>query len=303
MFGYVTIAPDALEPERRDRYRACYCGLCHTLKARHGQLGRATLSYDMTFLLLLLSSLYEPEETEGRERCAPHPFKPHAFACSAVSEYCADMNVALAYHKLLDDWRDDHSQAARWQAARLRAAYERVRASYPNQCAEIERRLNEISALEREGSPEPDAPANLTARMLGAVYRYREDLWADTLQRMGEALGRFIYLMDAWEDLPRDLKKGRYNPLKAYANREDYEAFIKDSLTLLISECADAFETLPTVQDMDILRNILYAGCWTRYRQNRLRRGQGSGELEPARTRGTRACGSLCRATHKEDGA
>ncbi len=285
MFGYVTIAAGALAPERQARYRTCYCGLCRTLKQRHGGLSRLTLSYDMTFLYLLLCSMYEPEETEARERCLPHPFKPHAYVQSGLSEYCADMNIALAYHKCRDDWADDRSLAARAQMKLLDGAYARVSALYPEKCAEIERCLSELSALERAGELSPDGPANLTARMLGVCYRYREDEWAPTLQLVGEALGRFVYLMDAYDDLPRDLRKKRYNPLAPLSGREDYESFVKESLTLLIAECTEAFETLPLVKDMDILRNILYAGCWSRYQQKQMRRDRKGGKVEPRKAR------------------
>ena len=192
MFGYVTIAAGALTQEQRERYRAYYCGLCHALKRRYGALGRMTLSYDMTFLYLLLNSLYEPDETQGTARCLPHPFRPHVYIQSELCDYCCDMNLALAYHKCLDDWHDDRSLSGRAEAALLADAYARVAAAYPETCGEIERCLAAISRLEHEGASSPDAAANLTASMLGAIYRYREDLWADTLQRIGEGLGRFI---------------------------------------------------------------------------------------------------------------
>ena len=207
MFGYVTIAAGALTQEQRERYRAYYCGLCHALKHRYGALGRMTLSYDITFLYLLLSSLYEPDEIRGTARCLPHPFRPHAYVQSELCDYCCDMNLALAYHKCLDDWHDDRSLPGRAEAALLAEAYGRVAAAYPKPCGEIERSLAAISVLEHEGEPSPDAAANLTASMLGAIYRYREDLWADTLQRIGEGLGRFIYLMDAYDDLEADLMR------------------------------------------------------------------------------------------------
>ena len=75
MFGYVTIDPTELPKHAQERYQAYYCGLCRTLYRRYGNLGRATLSFDMTFLLILLSSLYEPAETLSRERCLPHPVR------------------------------------------------------------------------------------------------------------------------------------------------------------------------------------------------------------------------------------
>lgn len=273
----MTIAPGSLSPDRQERYRAHYCGLCRTLERNFGRIGQMTLSYDVTFLYLLLSSLYEPDEETGTERCIPHPVKPHAYVCNALADYCCDMNIALAYHKCMDDWQDDHSLTGRAEAALLQRGYAEVQQRRPEKCAQIEECLKELSRLEAQEGASLDEAANLSAKMLGILYRYREDTWSDTLQRMGEALGRFIYLMDAYDDLERDMRKNRFNALRAYHDQPDYEAFVKESLTLLIAECTDAFETLPLVQDMDILRNILYAGCWTRYQQKQLRRERKNG--------------------------
>ena len=101
--------------------------------------------------------------------------------------------------------------------------------------------------------------------MLGEIYACKDDIWKDTLRCVGEAVGRFIYLMDAYEDLPADRRLGRFNPLKTMSESADYETLLKDALSLLIAEGAEAFETLPCIQDVDILRNILYSGVWARY--------------------------------------
>ena len=273
MFGYITIAPDALPKERSDRYRSFYCGLCRTLRQRHGSLSRITLSYDLTFLYILLNSLYEPQETMGLEHCFLHPVAGRNYVYSEPAEYCADMNVALSYHKCMDNWQDDRSIISRSEAALLQKAYDRVFMKYPEKCRQIETCLKELNALEKAGDNSLDGAANLTAQMLGVVYRYKEsDYWADTLAQMGQGLGRFIYLMDAYEDLPGDLRKGRYNPLAVYHQREDYESFVHQCLTMLIAECTEAFEMLPVVQDADLLRNILYGGCWMRYHALQKRR-------------------------------
>ncbi|MBE5777865.1 MAG: hypothetical protein E7331_00880 [Clostridiales bacterium] len=266
MFGYVTVAKDGLSKEAQERYRAFYCGLCRQLRIRHGSLSRLTLSYDLTFLYLLLSSLYEPEETRGRECCAPHPFRAHSYIDNELAAYCADMNLLLAYHKCRDDWQDEGSFAGRQGAAALKKAYEKVKQAHGSKCNAVEECLAEIGRIEKNGVLEPDRLANLSGRMLGIVYRWREDEWADTLQHMGEGLGRFIYIMDAYDDLEKDCRKGRYNPLKDLSKQADYETLMLDSLRWMIGECAQEFETLPLVNDMEILRNILYAGCWTRYR-------------------------------------
>lgn len=294
MFGYVTIAGDALAPERQARYRAHYCGLCQTLGKRHGPVGQMTLSYDLTFLYMLLSSLYEPEENSGMARCVPHPCKAHAYVENEFAAYCCDMNIAVAYHKCMDDWKDDHSPIGRAEAALLQKSYDRVCAQYPEKCQRIEACLKSLAKLEQEDASALDGAANLSGEILGILYRYQEDMWGDTLEQMGRALGRFIYLMDAYDDLDKDIRKKRFNALREYRERDDYEAFVKESLTLLIAECTDAFETLPLVQDMDILRNILYAGCWTRYRlrQTKLDR-KSSVPANPSKTAPKR----------KEDGA
>ncbi len=265
MFGYININPEALGEAARERYQAYYCGLCRTLKERHGNMGRVTLSYDMTFLLILLSSLYEPEEERAAGRCALHPVKERPFARNEIAGYVADMNIALAYHKKMDDWADDRSAAGLAQATLLRGAYGRVEKRYPEKCTHIERRLTEITEIERARDLRMDPPANLTASLLGELFAYRDDLWQTPLRRMGEELGRFIYMMDAYDDLPEDAKRNRYNPLIPLQDREDFEELTRETLMMTMAECVRAFEVLPLVKDAEILRNVLYGGVWRRY--------------------------------------
>ena len=266
MFGYVITNAEALPKERQARFRAFYCGLCRQLRKKYGLSGAATLSFDMTFLALLLNALYEPGETLGQERCAIHPVKTHDYIDTAPLEYVADMNVALAYHKCQDDWLDDRRLISAAEAKLLKRAYQGVSERYPGRCAAIEGWLDEIHAIEKAELQEIDPPVNATGRALGALFVWRDDdPWAETLREIGDGLGRFIYLMDAYDDLPEDVRKGRYNPLKHYSAREDYETMCRSALTMAVADATRAFELLPVVQDVDILRNILYSGVWTKY--------------------------------------
>lgn len=267
MFGYVTINPDALPSSSVARYRGFYCGLCRTLGQRYGNKGRITLSNDMTFLLVLLSSLYEPEETVSEGFCVFHPTKKQTYIQTEFSGYVADMNIILAYHKCMDDWEDDRSAAGLMQAKLLTVAYQKVQAQYPEKCEAIFSSLKHISSLEKESIATVDSLANLTGKMLGEIYAVRDDYWTSILRTMGEAMGRFVYMMDAYDDLPADLRKKRFNPLMQLRREEQFESLCKAGLSLLIAECADAFELLPLERDVDILRNILYSGVWTRYAQ------------------------------------
>ena len=266
MFGYVITNPESLDKARQQRFRAFYCGLCATLQSRHGLLGSATLSFDMTFLAVLLNALYEPGETAGEARCLPHPMKKHDFITSPVMDYAADMNVALAYHKCLDNWRDDKSLSSAAEARLLTRAYDRVRRERPEKCAAIEAWLSEIHDIEASGREEIDPPVNATGRALGELFVYRSgDMWSNALREIGDGLGRFIYFMDAYEDLDEDVRKARFNPLKAYREHADFEEMCRSALTMMIADATRAFEQLPIVLDADILRNILYSGAWSKY--------------------------------------
>ena len=281
MFGYVIANPDTLTPEELARYKACYCGLCRALRLRHGSLSRLTLTYDMTFLVLLIESMYEPEAETGAERCAAHPVREHEYSHSAVTDYAADMNVLLAWQNCMDDWRDERRLLSRAEAALFSAAYRRASEAWPEKARVIEEELSSLGELERRGEQDPDAGARCFGRLMGELFVYRPDdaVWAPRLRRFGEELGEFIYIMDAVLDLGRDAERGSYNPLAAFAAGKTEEE-LYDLLTMLIGECAAVFELLPVVQDAGIMRNILYSGVWTRYNaaKARSKKGEKAGE-------------------------
>lgn len=276
MFGYVTAVKDGLTEEQFRRYRACYCGLCHALREKHGQLCRMTLNYDMTFLILLLSSLYEPEEQSGESRCAAHPAKPQAFWRNEITDYAADMNVALAYHKLMDDARDDGSLLREGTAKLLEKGYAQVKERWPVQCAAIEEELAALSLAEKENDPVPDRGAACFGRLMAAVFRWREDRWTPAVSETAFRLGELIYLEDAAVDMASDVRRGRYNPLYAMWGEVRPLSACEPLLMMTAGSCMAAFDRLPLVQDGDILKNILLSGVWSRYHQARLRQERGA---------------------------
>ncbi len=266
MFGYIVTYPDALPEARQQRFKAMYCGLCRTLRKRHGFLTTTTLSYDLTFLALLLNALYEPGELTKRERCVANPAKQHDYVSTPVMDYVADMNIALAYHKCRDDWHDDKNPLSAGEAALLRRAYRTVEKAYPRRCAAIEDWLRQIHQWEKDNVLEIDLPVNATGRMLAELFVWPEqDMFTDDLRAIGDGLGRFVYFMDAYDDLPKDMRRGSYNPLKPLSDREDYEPLCKAALMAMIADAADAFERLPILLDADIIRNVLYSGVWSKY--------------------------------------
>lgn len=265
MFGYVSIDSSSLLAEEKDRYQAHYCGLCHCLGTAYGFPGRMTLTYDMTFLSILLSAVYCDTEKTGTFRCPSGPWRKCSFVVTEMTDYAADMNLVLAYYKATDDRQDDGSISAAFKEKVLADRAERAMKKWPVQSAAIRQCLKELSFMEARNELNPDLPTNCFAALMGALFALRpEDPLAGTLYQMGCALGRFIYLMDAAMDLKADIKKERYNPLIAQMDTD-----FTPLLTMLIGECTEAFETLPLRQDEQILRNILYAGVWTKYKLKR----------------------------------
>lgn len=261
MFGYLIASAPSLSEAETARYKASYCGLCRSLKARHGQLSRLTLNYDMTFLIILIESLYEPEETRGEDICISHMFEKRAWWRSEITDYAADMNVALSYLKCRDNWKDDGSFAALAEGAALQKAYREISGKYPRQCAAMENGIFGLSMLEAEHAEDADAASAAFGQIMGSVFVYREDRWQDVLYSLGDSLGRFIYLMDACMDLDSDARKGSYNPFRRYYGLDNEERF-RAILKIFLSDAVRAFEVLPLVEDTAILKNILCSGIW-----------------------------------------
>ena len=267
MFGYVTASFSELTKEQKERYNAVYCGICRRIRVQSGNGARLGLSYDMAFLAMLLMSLYEPEEEGGGRACVLHPVKPRPWVDNAFVRYAADMNVALAYYNFLDDWQDDGKHTAKWMADAFSKHLTQIEQRYPRQCAAIRACIQRLSELEKAQCANPDEPAACFGQLMGELLTYEEDMWADTLRQMGQALGRFIYLLDAALDYDKDAKKGKYNPYLAMGTGKD-RARWEEYLVLTMGRCTAWFEKLPLVQDKPLLDNILYSGVWGNYRRN-----------------------------------
>ena len=270
MFGYVRADGAELQKDERKRYGAVYCGICRSIRESASQVARLGLQYDMAFLALLLMSLYEPEERGGDHACLLHPLRH--WTDNEYIRYAADMNVALAYYKCLDDVHDEGALGAKLMAGTLQKSMAQIRQRYPRQVDAMERCIDRLAQLEKEGCSNPDETAGCFGELMGQLFVYEEDMWAPALYQMGFSLGRFIYIADAAADYRRDKKKKRYNPFLAMGMAEDWAAW-EQYLVLAMGRCTEQYERLPLVQDKGLLDNILYSGVWLRYR--RQSRGNG----------------------------
>ena len=273
MFGYVSISAKELTKPQLQRYNSVYCGICRCIRQQASQTARLTLQYDMAFLALLLMSLYEPEETTGPNACLLHPIQKRPWVDNPYIRYAADLNVALAYFKSMDDWQDEGKHSAKWIMGSLEKSYPAIAERYDRQCTAIESCIHQLEQLEQENCSNPDEVANCFGRLMGELFVYQEDFWADTLREMGNALGRFIYLADAAIDYDKDAKKNTYNPFLAMGTGKDWPRW-EEYLVLDMSRCTEYFEKLPLVQDKALLDNVLYSGVWTNFGKLRKKAGE-----------------------------
>ena len=280
MFGYVIPNHTTLSPEARGRYRSAYCGLCRRIDALHGLRGRFTLSYDLTFLNLLLCSLYEGETecVQGCSRCPVHPLHGVDWRASGPTDYCADLSVALHYYNAADKWQDDHNLLGLGYEKLLERCQADAAQRWPRQCNAIRSCLARLAEYESAGSEDLDAVSGCFGELMAELFDYRQDHWSPELRSIGFSLGKFIYLLDAYDDLARDKRRDAYNPLKALSRQPGYEEEMREIFELLLAQCAQSFERLPCVEDVDLLRNILYSGVWLKYNCKNAKRSDKTGQ-------------------------
>lgn len=214
MFGYVRPTQQLSDTEQA-RFQQVYCGMCHTLGRRYGLAGRMVLNYDLTFLAILLSD----GQTEGQcRRCIRHPFKGQMCVCGDDAfDLAADMSVILTWWQIQDGIADHgFFGGLKYRAASvlLRRAYRKARARRPAFDESTRRHLEELARLEGERCPSIDAAADTFARLLSdAAGEVQEPVKSRVLAQLLYHLGRWIYLIDAADDLKKDVKSGSYNPL------------------------------------------------------------------------------------------
>lgn len=270
MFGYITIDKPELKVKEFYRYKAYYCGLCRALKEEYGFKGRMTLTYDMTFLVIFLTSLYESENRELKTRCPVHPVKKIPVLQNEITAYGAKMNVLLSYYHFEDDWKDEKKIPGLAGIHLYKRCAKKICEEYPRQSKAIRLQLRKLADYEQRNETDLDTVSGCFAELMEELFVWREDVWEEHVRKFGFYLGKFIYIMDAYEDLEQDMEKGNYNPLahiykSLEGDREEYEQEIYNILVMMIGEASGAFEKLPCIQEAEILKNIIYSGVWAKY--------------------------------------
>ena len=267
MFGYVRPVLDRLDEGQRDAYQGAYCGLCHVLGKRHGWLARFTLQYDFTFLAILLMA-GEAQSEPACRRCPAHPLRrPRACLQGTQMIAAADQSMILTWHKLSDDVSDHGAITGlpyRMVRRVFRRAYRRAAESQPEFDRQVRDGLTRLRQLEQSRCNQLDRVADTFAGILScASAAYPK---GSPMRRMlGELLyhlGRWIYLVDAWDDLEEDRKNSRYNPLEARFQGRALEErdYLETTMTHSARLAGAAANLMELGSWTPVVENILYLG-------------------------------------------
>lgn len=270
MFGYVRPVLGRLDESERAAYQSSYCGLCHTMGKRYGFPARFSLNYDFTFLAVLLCGGKGETDKQCR-RCPAHPIRtPRECLCGAGVDAAADISMILTWYKLTDDVEDrGFLSGLPYRVLRriYRRGYRSAAARSPNYDARVCRSMEQLKQMERQQSPQLDRVADTFASILSAAADglLLDEPKARAMEQLLYHLGRWIYLIDAWDDLEEDEKQNRYNPLNARFNGQARQArdYVETTLTHSTRLLASAANLLDFGSWTAVVNNVIYSGLPT----------------------------------------
>ena len=283
MFGYVTPLKAEMKVKDYERFKCYYCGLCCHIKNIFGNVPRTFLNYDMTFLGLLLDGLSDDEIKVKKHLCVLHPSaKKIIIDDNKALSYAAAINISLVYYKFIDDINDDNNLKSKFKVALLSPYKKKFSNSIVEINNKISKCLNDLSLLEKNKSFTCiDEICEPFSKLVGIVlkeypFKLKDDSneLRETLYQLGYSIGKWIYLIDALDDLKSDMEKNKFNPLNYLYNKDnlDYNIFIESirqrvQFTILNCgyTCMENLNKLNINRNRDILFNIIELGLMDKY--------------------------------------
>jgi len=300
MLGYVRIDKGELKVREYEIYTGYYCGVCKSIGHRYGQLPRMALSFDAAFLAVLLESLSDQPDAPSQEHCIAHPVgKKKTVIRNAAIDYAADVMLILAWYKLIDDANDEGKVYAKGTMLLLKGIFKKLQRKYPSLCSGIEQHLTELSKLEKEKCASLDMAADCFSKIMEVIFaegvhtlypegRLRtlcieskfsssmlfgdENLGPDeAAAKLGYHMGKWIYLIDAVDDIEENIESGAYNPLlyrfgydKSAETPAQFRKRIEDDLNFnlfhYLAMLSNCLNSLDIKKNKGIIENIVYFG-------------------------------------------
>ena len=272
MFGYVKPFKPHMRICEFETYNAVYCGLCKKLGKNYGLMARMTLSYDFTFLGLMELSLNDNETEIEAQCCIAHPFKKRACLKSTDGlDYTASAASILIYNKIKDDVADNKyfAKLISWFFKLFATkAYKKASSKYPELSKYISEQMKIQNKLEKENCKSIDRASEPSSNMLAEIASGLSKNVNEKriLHRFGYLLGRYIYIVDAFDDIEKDFNSRGFNPLIVgdsaihNLNMNEIQKKTEDSINFTLGALADAYVQLELKQFKPITDNIVYMG-------------------------------------------
>lgn len=265
MFGYIIPAIPELKVREFELYRQYYCGVCRALKDRYGRT--QDLAYDAAFVHILADGLTHEMTAPGTERCIAHPVRGLPALKTPSADYAADVNILMAVAKAQDDVIDTGSLLARARAALLRGRRKRAAALVPGMVAKMESCAAAIQELERNRCAQPDAAAEPYGILFGSILSDLDVVQSHVLYDIGYNTGRWVYLIDAWDDMAEDGRKNQYNVFnecmsESGRTKQDLLQSTEFSMHFTLAQAADALGRLELKKNRELLDNIVRLGMY-----------------------------------------
>lgn len=276
MFGYITPFKNELKIKDLESFRAYYCSICANIKNKFGNLPRLGLNYDTTFFAVLLDSLSPNTNEIISTSCIRHPLSKRDFiASSNAVDYASDLNICLLYYKILDDTMDDNSISSKILLKAIKPYYKKV--TFNNISNILDKNLSTLNEMEQSNKTYLlDEICHPFSNLIGEIlktypFEINEDS-EDTRNKLyvfGYTLGKYIYLIDALDDLKKDMHNLNFNPIENSYNTNNlpYDELIKKikssidfNLISLISNCSEQLEMLPLTKNKNIIKNVINLG-------------------------------------------
>lgn len=271
MFGYVTADKPNMLIKDYAVYRAYYCGLCKSIGRKNPPLMRFGINYDITFLTMLAHNYNKVEPKFKKALCIAHPVgKPFSVVVNnPVQECVVDINTMLGYYKAYDDIADRGSLKHRLVKAYIKGKYKRAVKRHKELDIALKACFSDLFELEKAGSKDLDALTKTSADMLVAVAKECCPTADDNLVTLADNLGRWIYLIDAYDDLLKDVKKNNFNPLKPKGELDEkaldeIETIVRERLYAYLKNIRSAYDQMDITITEGPLSNVVYVGLRTR---------------------------------------
>ena len=291
MLGYVVSYKPEMKVREAEMYKGYYCGVCKSISRRYGQLPRMVLSYDAAMLAILIDCTFKTNEDFTKEGCIINPFKKKIIVNSAAVDYAADAMLLLAWYKLLDDVKDEGKVSAKVLTGTMKGLYNRIKNKQPQLDEIIADCLSELDTLEKDGCRSLDQAADsfskLMQELIAIGFDYVKDHYKESgvlgnineeefnnkreiLKKLGYHLGKWIYVIDAYDDIEENIETKAYNPLiyrfeymedeTAADFKKRIKADVERNLTMYLAQIARCVDMLEIEKNKGILDNVVYIG-------------------------------------------